>query len=160
MNRKKETRYYLVSEDLLPEAIRAAARVKDLLSSGKAAGLTEAIAAAGISKSTYYKYKDGVFTFYDLGSGETVNLSLMLRNEAGVLSGVLGAVASSGGNVLTINQGLPAEGEAAVTISIGMGGAKLAVSQLVELLSGLQGVSAYRVDGIQRKNAEGFGKSI
>lgn len=140
---------YLVSEELLPEAIKRTAQVKELLASDRTASLNDALAKVGISKSTYYKYKDGVFTFHNLGTNEIVNLSLSLRNQSGVLSGVLGAVADCGGNVLTINQGLPAMGEATVTISVGMGNAVTDPGSMLDRLSSLPGVSGCRIDGIQ-----------
>lgn len=150
MDKRLPGNCYLVSEELLPEAIRRTARVKELLTSGKYSSLSDAITAEGISKSTYYKYKDGVFTFHNLGTDEIVNLSLSLRNEAGVLSSVLGAVAECGGNVLTINQGLPAMGEATVTVSVGMSEATATPAAMLDKLSALSCVSSCRIDGIQR----------
>ncbi|MDR3287957.1 MAG: ACT domain-containing protein, partial [Peptococcaceae bacterium] len=75
-------------------------------------------ARAGLSRSAFYKYKDGVFPFYDVSKEKIVTISLILENKAGVLSNVLNLVAQCQGNVLTINQGIPLQGVANVSISI------------------------------------------
>ncbi len=141
-------RCYLVREEALPQAIVAVARVKERLSAGKA-GLAEALAEAGISRSTYYKYKDEVFAFHDLNDRETLNFTLSLGNETGVLSGVLGAVAEGGGNVLTIHQGLPELGSASVTLSVSMAGASVSAEELTARIAGVPGVLSVKLSGFR-----------
>lgn len=141
--------YYLVDEDYLPKSLRQTILVKEMLAKDSSLDLAGALNKVGLAKSTYYKYKDTVFSFYNLGNREIVNLSVSLRNEPGVLSGVLNRIAKSGGNVLTINQGLPTMGEALVTVSVGMTDSTIPTIELVQKLSKLQGVIHVNVDGVQ-----------
>ena len=145
---------YLVRETYLPKALLLTAKAKELLASGQAADIDSAAAAVGISRSTFYKYRDGILTFYDLGTGLIANLSLTLQDRAGVLSGVLNAVAASGANVLTINQGLPTGGEAIVTMSVGMGASRTQLAELMASLDRAEGVSGVRIDGIRHREEE------
>ena len=140
---------YLVDADCLSRALRLTVRTKELLATGEAATLDAALQATGISRSTFYKYKDSIYSFYDMKLNSIVNISMSLQNRTGVLSGVLNLVANCGGNVITINQGLPALTGAVVTMSVGMGGARVSVAGLVEMLQSADGVSAVRVDGLQ-----------
>ncbi len=142
---------YLVRETYLPKALLQTAKAKELLASGQAADVDSAAAAAGISRSTFYKYREGIFTFYDLGAGQIANLSLRLQDRAGVLSGVLNAVAACGANVLTINQGLPSCLEALATMSVRMGASGASLQELLEALERLEGVLEVRIDGIRRQ---------
>ncbi len=141
-------RFYLVSEEALPQAITDTARARGLLESGRAASLAEALAAVGISKSTYYKYKDRVFAFTGPGEGEQADFSLNLGDEKGVLSGVLNTVAASGANVLAIHQNLPAMGSAEVSLTVAMTEDGVSVPRLAEALSAVPGVRSVRLSGL------------
>ncbi len=139
--------YYLVREEALPSAIAAVARVKELLNGGKAT-LAEALGACGISKSTYYKYKDEVFAFHDLGAPGTVTMTLVLGHETGVLSRVLSAIAGAGGNVLMIHQELPKLGSAEVTLTVSLERARTSAGALCEEIAGIPGVLSAKLSGI------------
>lgn len=117
---KKEQTYYVVAEDILPEALQKTIRAKEMLRRGEVDNIAEAADRLGIARSTFYKYKDGIHTFFDYGSMDIVNLSLTLDHSPGVLSSVLNEIARFKGNVLTINQSLPSHGAALVTISLGL----------------------------------------
>ena len=96
----------------------------------------EAAARVGISPSAYYKYRDAVTPFQDLGRGRIVTFQLMLRHHLGVLSAVLGLFAGTGANILTINQSLPVNGTAAVTISAETAGMSESMETLMTRLLG------------------------
>ena len=115
---KKEKKFYLVREDMIPEAILKTARAKELIAQRGAIPITEVLEQVGIPRSTFYKYRDGVFSFLDTRAMKIINLSLELRHESGVLSKVLNYVASQSGNILTINQNTASGGTANVTISV------------------------------------------
>lgn len=136
----REYRFYLVREDVLPDAIVRTARVKELLAQGRYDNAAEAVKAAGLARSTFYKYRDGVHPFLDAGSMKIINLSLPLHHEPGVLSRVLNHVASRGGNILTINQSLPLQGTANVTMSIDIEGLQVSTDELLRGLAGIEGV--------------------
>lgn len=115
---KKNPQFYIVSEDILPEAVAKTARAKEILAQGKAETINQAVDMAGLSRSAFYKYRDGIFPFYQERKEKIVTLNMILDHRAGVLSGVINTIASVQGNVLTINQGLPLQGMANVTVSL------------------------------------------
>lgn len=111
------SRYFLVEADILPEIFVKVVEAKELLETGEAATVAEAAAKTGISRSAFYKYKDSVTPFQDLKRGRMITLHITLRHRMGVLSSVLTLFASTGANILTINQSIPMNGAALVTIT-------------------------------------------
>ncbi len=144
---KRETKYYLVREDILPEAIIKTARAKELIAQQGTIPVAEVLEQVGLPRSTFYKYRDGVFSFMDAENMRIINLSLELKHQAGILSRVLNYVASQSGNILTINQNLPLKGTANLTLSIDIEELRVGV---VELLEGLE-----RVEGVLRSELIG-----
>ncbi|WP_172195123.1 MULTISPECIES: ACT domain-containing protein [Saccharibacillus] len=140
-------RYYLAREDILPEAILKTLHVKELLAGGQAKTVNEAVAIAGISRSAFYKYKDGIHQVNQLDRERLVTLSLLLEHRAGVLFKVLGLIAESGGNVLTINQSIPLQGTANVVLSVETSRLHDELSGLTASLESLAGVSRVVVIG-------------
>lgn len=118
METLKKSAFYLVRDEILPEAIKKTIIVKDLLKRGELRTVNEAVAKVGLSRSAYYKYKDYVFPFYDASKEKIITLSLLLEHKSGVLSQVLNTVAADSGSIVTINQGIPLQGVANTTISI------------------------------------------
>lgn len=114
MNRAK---YYLVEAAMLPEIFLKVEDAKELLQTGAADTVAEAVAQVGISRSAFYKYKDAVSPFQDMKRGNILTFHVLLRDKPGVLSEVLGTFASCGVNILTINQSIPVNGAANVTVS-------------------------------------------
>lgn len=140
-------RYFVVREDLLPEGILKTEMVKELLRRGEAATVHEAAERVGLSRSAFYKYKDGVYALDRSSPERMITLSLDLEHRSGVLSRVLGALADGGGNVLTISQSIPLRGLANVVISLDMTSAETAPGVLVERLRTLDGVRNVAVVG-------------
>ena len=114
----QKSTFFLVREEILPEAIKKTIKVKELLKRGDARTINEAVEKMGLSRSAYYKYKDYVFPFYEASKEKIVTLVLLLEHKPGVLSRVLNTIANERGSVLTINQGIPLQGVANATISI------------------------------------------
>ncbi len=112
-----EPRYYLIASSALPEVFLKVALAKRLLESGEAPTIAAAVAQAGISRSAFYKYKDAIMPFVDMRGGRIITFGIYLKDKPGVLSSVLSIFASSGVNILTINQSIPVNGCAAVTIT-------------------------------------------
>lgn len=108
---------YIVDERILPEAILKTAQTKELLAKNPGLTINEAVKQVGLSRSAFYKYRDGIFPFYEAVKEKIVTIQINMENEAGVLSRCLNVVADSGANILTINQGIPIEGMARATIS-------------------------------------------
>lgn len=110
-------KYFIVEADAMPEIFRKVAQAKRLLETGEETTINGAARTVGISRSAYYKYKDTVRPFQDMLHGRIVTFQILLKDEPGVLSGVLNVFGGSGGNILTINQSIPANGCAVVTVS-------------------------------------------
>ena len=134
------SRLYLVEAELLPEIFLKVMEAKELLQTGECATVGEAAARVGISRSAFYKYKDGITAFQDLRGGRILTIHVLLRDQTGLLSTVLGVFARCGANILTINQSLPVNGCAAVTISAETGGMTESVEMLMEDLQRSVGV--------------------
>ena len=110
--------YYLVKSDILPEVFVKVMAVKRLLNSGKAVSVNEAVKQAGLSRSAYYKYKDSIMPFYETSKGKIVTLIIAVENFPGILSGIIQCIAFAKGNILTINQNIPINGLADVSVSM------------------------------------------
>ncbi len=141
------SRYYVVREDILPEAIMKTIQVKEMLSQGSAATVHEAVERVGLSRSAFYKYKDGVYALNELERERIATISMDLEHRSGVLSTVLGLVASKEGNVLTMNQTIPLQGTANVVISVDISQLSGDLSELVDLLRSGPGVRKATVIG-------------
>ena len=139
--------FLMVSKSILPEAILKTANVKELLAQGEVYTIHEAVELVRLSRSAYYKYKDGVFPFYEASKERIITISLLLENKAGVLSHVLNFIASVKGNVLTINQGIPLQGVANVSISIETAGMADTPENLLAGLGEISGVRKIEVIG-------------
>ncbi len=134
--------YFIVESSALPEVFLKVAQAKCLLDTGEVETVNQATQRVGISRSAFYKYKDALRPFNDMLHGRIVTFQILLKDEPGVLSSVLNIFAQTGGNILTINQGIPVGGCAAV--NIGAETSALAVS-MEELLD-----RALKVDGVLR----------
>lgn len=144
---KAEKKFYLVREDILPESILKTALAKEMLASGEADSILDAIGHLGMARSTYYKYKDGVFSFFNAENMSILNISLLLRHISGILSGVLNCIASLEANVLTINQNLPLHGVAYVTLSLNIDDMSVSVDEMLNRLQALDGVLNVEIVG-------------
>ena len=113
----KKTKFYLVAADALPEIFLKVAEAKRMLHAGEVSTAGEAARQVGISRSAFYKYRDSVQPFNDMKTGRIITFYALLKDNPGVLSNVLSIFAGSGANILTINQSIPTNGCAAVTIS-------------------------------------------
>lgn len=139
--------FFIVAKEILPEAILKTAHAKELLIKGEAVTVNEAVDVVGLSRSAFYKYKDGVFPFYQASKEKIVTISLILEHHTGILSHVLGTIANAGANILTINQGIPLQGVANVSVSIETAGMVCNPEDLLNSLGNLMGVKKVEVIG-------------
>ncbi|WP_229751931.1 ACT domain-containing protein [Marinithermofilum abyssi] len=139
LKRKEET-YYLIRSDMLPEAIQKTVKAKSLLTSGEVQTVQEAVERVGMSRSSFYKYKDGVYPFNALMKEKIVTVALTLDHRSGVLSGILSYLARNRGNVLTIHQTIPLQGVAGVTMSLDTAHMEEDVTAIIDGLQELNGV--------------------
>ena len=134
--------YLLIDSQVLPDVFLKVVRAKEMLARGTVTSAAMAARAGGISRSAFYKYKDSVELF-DRGGGSMITLYFSLADEPGVLSAVLGCIYDAGANILTINQNLPADGGAPVTIALKLGEQTTAAQLQISLL-GIPGVVRVR----------------
>ena len=125
---------------ILPEVYRKVLTAKKYLATGKAASVKEAAQLAGISRSAYYKYKDAIIEYGTSASDEVATVKARLQDSAGVLSSFIGAISRVGGNVLSVNQSLPQDGAADVTVTVRIADLSVEPARLPALLEQLNGV--------------------
>ena len=110
-------KYFIVEADAMPEIFRKVAEARRLLETGEEKTVNGAAQAVNISRSAFYKYKDAVRPFQDMLHGRIVKFQVLLMDEPGVLSKALNVLADTGVNILTINQNIPVNGCAVVTMT-------------------------------------------
>lgn len=114
----EDKKYYVVTKKAVPEVLLKVVEAKRLLDSEKVLTIQEATDRVGISRSSFYKYKDDIFPFHENAKGRTINMVMQMDDEPGALSEVLGTVAEYNANILTIHQSIPINGIASLTMSI------------------------------------------
>ena len=133
-------KYYIVEASALPEVFLKVAEAKRLLSTGEAATVNEATKLTGISRSAFYKYRDAVLPFQNMMIGRIITFQLLLHDEAGLLSQILGIFAEAQINILTINSIVPTNGCAVVTISAETMDLTIHIEELLRMIRKTAGV--------------------
>ena len=113
-----ESKYFVVKQKAVPEVLSKVVEAKRLLESERVSTVQEATDRVGISRSSFYKYKDDVFPFHDNAKGKTITFMIQMDDEPGLLSDVLHIVADYQANILTIHQSIPINGVATLTLSV------------------------------------------
>lgn len=141
----KQVQYYIVEAEALPEVFLKVAEAKRMLQIGKCRTVGDATRQVGISRSAFYKYKEAIQPFVDLKAGHIITFYAMLQDNPGVLSQVLSVFADSGANILTINQSIPTNGCATVTISAETSGMCGALEDLMAKALEADGVIRFEI---------------
>ena len=115
---EEKTSYFVLKEKAVPDVLLRVVEAKRLLESEKVASVQEAAERVGISRSSFYKYKDDIFPYYENAKGKTITMVIQLDDEPGLLSVVLKTIAEFHANVLTIHQSIPVNGIASLSLSI------------------------------------------
>lgn len=139
--------FYLVRKRAVPETLLKVVEVNRLLSAGKVKTIQEAVDRVGISRSSYYKFKNDIEEFHSSMAGMTLTLSMEISDETGILSDILRKIADFGANILTIHQSIPIGGMASVSISMQILKSSENVSGLLENLERLSGIRKIRATG-------------
>ena len=142
---KQNKQFYIIDKDILPEVFLKVMEVKNLLETEKMLTVQEATERIGISRSSFYKYKDSIMPFYEKGRGQTITILIRLKDEAGRLSDLLNDIADLGANVLTINQMIPMNGIALINICMQTYKMKIGEGELIERLQGVKGVQSVKL---------------
>ena len=114
----ENTKYYVVRKKAVPEVLLKVVEAKRLLESEKVMTIQDAVDEVGISRSSFYKYKDDIFPFHDHSQGTTITLTFQMDDEPGLLSDVLKIIADYHANILTIHQSIPINGIASLSLSV------------------------------------------
>ena len=136
----QESKFYVIEASALPEVFLKVAETKELLSAGICQTVGEAARRTGISRSAFYKYKDAITPLQNLMAGRILTFQLVLQDRAGVLSSILNVFAQYGANILTINQSIPQNSCAFVTISAETTDLHCTVEELLRRIEQTDGV--------------------
>lgn len=143
------SKYLLVDKCILPPYYDKVIEARILLSSGKIKDVSEAVKEVGISRSTYYKYKDYIFTTNSDTDGRKAVISFTLSHKPGILSEVLAKLSDEGANILTITQNLPINSKAHVVMSLDVSGLKCDIELLVKEINAIDKVSGTKLISIE-----------
>ena len=139
------TKYFVVKQKAIPEVLLKVVEAKRLLESEKVLTIQEAVDAVGISRSSFYKYKDDICPFHDNSQGTTITLTFQMDDEPGILSDVLKIIAEYRANILTIHQSIPINGIASLTLSIQVLQTTGDISRMIEQLEGQPSVHHVKI---------------
>lgn len=139
------TRYFVVKEQAVPEVLLKVVEAKKLLDSGRVHTVNEAADQVGISRSSFYKYKDDIFPFHETTKGKTVTMVIQMDDEPGLLSGVLKSIAEFHANILTIHQSIPVNGIATLTLSIDILPQTGDVTEMMEKIESVNGIQYVKI---------------
>ena len=141
--------YIIVHKSVLPDYYIKVLETKQLIESGKVKEISQATKMTGISRSTFYKYKDYIILPDKMESGRKAVLSMLLDHEPGILSSLLSKVSAAGYSVLTITQSLPIYNTASVTLSLDASYATATVSELLASIAATKGISNVKLVAIE-----------
>lgn len=142
---KDKSKYFVVKQKAVPEVLLKVVEAKRLLESERAITVQEATDKVGISRSSFYKYKDDIFPFYDNTKGKTITLVVQMDDEQGLLSDLLHVVAVYKANILTIHQSIPVNGVATLTLSVEVRPNTGNVSEMVGEMEEMNGIHYVKI---------------
>ena len=142
---KETAKYFVVTQKAVPEVLLKVVEAKRLLESEKVLTIQEAVDAVGISRSSFYKYKDDIFQFHDNTQGTILTLTFQMDDEPGLLSDVLKIIAEYHANILTIHQSIPINGIASLSLSVQILQNTGDISKMLEQLEEQKGVHHVKI---------------
>ena len=143
----EKKKYFVVRERAVPEVLLKVVQAKRLLDSGRAQTVQDAAEQTGISRSSFYKYKDDIFPFRDNEKGKTITFVIQMNDEPGLLSVVLRSIAHFHGNILTIHQSIPINGIATLTLSVDILPGEGDAEAMVEEIESREGIHYLKILG-------------
>ena len=141
----EKTTYFVLKEKAVPEVLLKVVEAKKLMETGKCDSVQDATELVGISRSSFYKYKDDIFPFHEDTKGKTINMVIQLADEPGILSLVLENIAHFKVNILTIHQSIPVNGIATLTISVDVLDDSGDFTELVGAIEAIDGVHYVKI---------------
>ena len=144
--REEKTKYYVIKEKAVPEVLLKVIEAKRLMDMQELT-VQQAAERTGISRSSFYKYKDDIFPFHEETRGKTITFIIQMDDEPGLLSVVLQTIARFHGNILTIHQTIPLNGVASLTISVDIAEDRGDASEMINEIESRQGVHYFKILG-------------
>ena len=147
----KETNYYVIKKKAVPEVLLKVLEVQKLLDSKRAVSVLEATEKVGISRSSYYKYKDDIFPFHENEKGRTVTKGrsitfvIEVDDQPGVMASILNIFALYKANILTIHQSIPINGKGLLTVSVDIEDSETDVSAMIQDVEKIEDVSYVKI---------------
>ena len=141
----ESSNYFVLKKKAVPEVLLKVVEAKRLLDSGKVESVQEATEQVGISRSSFYKYKDDIFPFHENEKGKTVTLVIQVDDEPGLLSVVSKSIADCHANILTIHQSIPVNGIATLTLSVDVFPETGYVEKMVSTIEAVQGIHYVKI---------------
>ncbi|MCM1115366.1 MAG: ACT domain-containing protein [Clostridium sp.] len=141
----EKVEYYLVNSSILPEIYSKVIEAKNYIASGEASSASQAAKMAGISRSAYYKYKDAIFEYNGEDSDETATINAKLKDNAGVLSALMNELYKAGANVLSVNQSVPVNSVADVSVTVRITEIEISLDALLNNINSISGVNAVKL---------------
>jgi chorismate mutase len=142
-------KFLIVNKKILPDVYEKVIDARNLINENKVKGISEAVKKVGISRSTYYKYKDFVFSPSEDSIGRMAVFSMMLAHKRGILSAVINSISDHNANILTINQTIPINGQANVSLSLDISGLDDSMEEMIEYLGNIDGVLKVKLLSIE-----------
>ncbi len=146
---KEKGQYYVLKEKAVPDVLLRVVEAKRLLDSKRIGSVQEATEYVGISRSSFYKYKDDIFPFHETAKGKTITMVIQLDDEPGLLSVVLKTVADFHANILTIHQSIPINGIASLTLSVDVLPQTGDMTEMVKHIEGQTGIHYVKILGME-----------
>ena len=143
----EKRKYFVVTERAVPEVLLKGVEAKRLLDSGRAMTVQEAAEQTGISRSSFYKYKDDIFPFHEEAKGKTITFIIQMDDEPGLLSVVLQTIARFHGNILTIHQSIPINGVATLTLSVDILPGEGDAEAIIDVIEHSEGIHYLKILG-------------
>lgn len=140
----EDEKYYIIKKSAVPEVLLKVVSAKRILEANEEMTIQEATEAVGISRSSFYKYKDDIFPFHENTKGKNITFMIQMEDQPGLLSLVLNKIADFGANILTINQAIPVGGIALITISVEILPSANDFSMLIDGVKRLTGVQSLK----------------
>ena len=142
---KDKMQYYVLKEKAVPEVLLKVVEAKRLIDSGKIASVQEATESVGISRSSFYKYKDDIFPFHASKKGRNITFVIEVEDQPGVMATVLQVFANYKANILTIHQSIPINGKGLLTVSVDIEDSETDVSAMIQDVEKTEDVSYVKV---------------
>lgn len=140
-----KSKYFVLKKKAVPEVLLKVVEAKRLLDAEKVMTVQEATEQVGISRSSFYKYKDDIFPYHENAKGKTVIFVLQMDDVPGLLSDVLSIVAQYNANVLTIYQSIPVNGIAVLTLSIDILSSTGEMNDMIEMIENREGIHYLKI---------------